>query len=156
MVTGDILLKEVLDFTVQPSVIKCKYVCKYYSTLKCQLKKDKDKPYLTLFHADISLAFSLSISSGSPVTSLPGFMVCGSLGPKLLWCSRGCCLWFSTSSSCITPVTYCAKLRETEFISLTPQSGTLQLIAATDYWKETQKAAEDLLDNPMTVLQVLQ
>lgn len=29
MVTGEILLKEVLDFTVQPSVIKWKYVSKF-------------------------------------------------------------------------------------------------------------------------------
>lgn len=106
---------------------------------KRQLNKDRSKPYLTLFHADISLAFSLSISSGSPLTSLPGSMLCGSLGP---WDSRGFCLWFSTSSSCMTPAMYCAALGEMEFIPLRPQSGTLQLIVATE---KLEKEAGDPL-----------
>lgn len=126
------------------------YVSKYcfiHNKYKYLLNEDGGKPYLTLFHADISLAFSLSISSGSPVNSLPGSTVCGSRGPKLPWCSRGCCLWFSTSSSCITPVTYCAALGETEFIALRRQSGTLQLIVATKHWRRHTKAAEDLSDD---------
>lgn len=146
MVTGDVLLKVVLDFTVQPTGIKWTYVSKYCfagNKYKYLLNKDGGKPYLTLFHADISLAFSLSISSGSPVNSLPGSMVCGSRGPKLPWCSRASCLWFSTSSSCITPCMYCAALGETEFIALRRQSGTLQLIVATEHWRKT----EDLWDD---------
>lgn len=105
--------------------------------------KSKNKPYLTLFHADISLAFSLSISSGSPVASLFESAACGNLRPKLPCRSRGCCLLSSTSSSCITPPMYCAALGETEFMLLRTQSWTLSLLIATQFWWVKEKTARD-------------
>lgn len=105
--------------------------------------KPKHEPYLTLFHADISLAFSLSISSGSPVASLPESVACGVLRPKLPCRSRGCCLRLPTRSSCIIPPTYWAALGETEFMPLNPQSQTLLLRIATQNWGETDKTRSD-------------
>lgn len=187
--TGEILLKEVLDLTVQPteretskkkkfgeriypkqpnsfrlhvrsmSVLYCKhadhkkhksYLIKYMQihmdtqiyindTITCSHSQRSthtfsNEPYLTLFHADISLALSLSISSGSPVASLLGSGVCAGRRPKLPCCSRGCCLRPSVSSSCITPPTYCAALGEMEFMALSYQSWTLLLLIATQNW----------------------
>lgn len=43
---------------------------KQKSNTQSSLLKTDYKPYLTLFHADISLALSLSISSSSPAASL--------------------------------------------------------------------------------------
>lgn len=41
MVTGEILLKEVLDFTVQPSVTKWKWVSKCHPALKQQPRRQR-------------------------------------------------------------------------------------------------------------------
>lgn len=99
--TGETLLKEVLDFTVQPPeresrrereadkrtiktvtkegrlwlevfhISRHKYTNKFMNLHRgLTFLISIDKPYLTLFHADISLAFSLSISSGSLGASL--------------------------------------------------------------------------------------
>ncbi|TNN83606.1 hypothetical protein EYF80_006124 [Liparis tanakae] len=80
---------------------------------------------------------SLSISSGSTVASRPGSGLCAALRPKLPCRSRGCCLRLSASSSCITPPTYCAALGETEFMPLSPQSGALLLLIATQNCDDT-------------------
>ena len=124
------------------AIIECWLrICQTFKTHSA-LKTDYT-PYLTLFHADISLAFSLSISSGSPVVSLLGSGVCGSRRPKLPCRSGGCCLRLSTSSSCITPPTYCAALGEMEFIPLSLQSWTLLLLIATQNWQRKDKTVRD-------------
>lgn len=110
------------------------------------------KPYLTLFHADISLAFSLSISSGSTFASLLWSCVCCGRRLELPCRSRDCCRRLSTISSCITPPTYCTALGETEFMSLSPQSCTLVILIATQNWREiqTRKPEDEVNDWLMT------
>lgn len=113
---------------------------KQKSHTQSSLLKTDYKPYLTLFHADISLALSLSISSSSPAASLLAPWVCGGLTPKLPCRSMGCCcLPLSTSSSCMTPPTYCAALGETEFMAPRLQSLPLVLLIATQNWWMNEK-----------------
>lgn len=147
-VTGEILLKDVLDLTVQPGERAADCILQrlcpinihmYINTHWPSSNKDKEQdrgtkyePYLTLFHAVISLAFSLSISSGSPVASLLGSGVRAGRGPKLPCRSRGRCRRLSTSSSCIAPPAYCTALGETEFMPRSLQSWTLLLLIEGD------------------------
>ena len=88
------------------------------------------QPYLTLFHADINLALSLSTSSGSVAASGPTASLRAGLPV----------LWLSSSSSCSAPPTYCTALGDTEFMAPGSHSwAALVLLAMTVLSRRDQR-----------------